>query len=248
MQYSKDYSIHYYNSDIHLNASITSLLRMMEDIAIQQSEERGVGLNFYNTSKVAWMLTRWKVDFIKLPKFNDTLTLRTMPRAFRGFYANREYEFYSKAEELLIKANTLWVFVNTETRHPIKIPDEMFSHYQVTDEDMKSFTKLETVPAIGRIDHTRQFEVLFKDIDTNQHVNNTLYVEWAVETMPAEIKQSHRMLDLKVNYLKETNIGDKISANLQLDNVDNSVQSICSILCGDLEVCRVESEWTPIQT
>jgi medium-chain acyl-[acyl-carrier-protein] hydrolase len=246
MQYSKEYSIHYYNSDIHLNASVTSLLRMMEDIAIQQSEERGVGLKFYHTSKVAWMLTRWKVDFIRLPKFNDTLTLRTTPKAFRGFYANREYEFYNKSDELLIRANTLWIFVNTESRRPLKIPDEMFSHYQVTDEDMKSFTKLEEVPAIDRIDHARQFEVHFKDIDTNQHVNNTLYVEWAIETLPAEIKQSHRMRSLKVNYLKETKLGDKITANLQIENVDNSVISRCSILCGETEVCRSESEWVPI--
>jgi medium-chain acyl-[acyl-carrier-protein] hydrolase len=246
MQFSKEYSIHYYNSDIHLNASITSLLRMMEDIAIQQSEERGVGLNFYHTNKVAWMLTRWKAEFIRLPKFNESLILRTTPKAFSGFYANREYEFYNKAEEMLIKANTLWVFVSTESRRPLKIPDEMFAHYQVTDEDMKSFTKLETVPAIERIDHSRQFEVLFKDIDTNQHVNNTLYVEWAVETMPAEIKQSHRMRNLKANYLKETKFGDNVSANLQLNKAGNSVLSICSILCGETEVCRVESEWTPL--
>lgn len=245
MRYSKDYTIHYYNSDRHLNASITSLLRMMEDIAIQQSEERGVGLDFYKTGKVAWMLTRWKVDFIRLPKFNNTLTLRTTPRAFRGFYANREYEFYDKTDELLIKANTLWVFVSTETRRPLKIPDEMFSHYQVTDEDMKNFTKLEEVPALEKIDHTRQFEVYFKDIDTNQHVNNTLYVEWAIETLPAEIKQSHRMRSLKVNYLKETKLGDKIIANCQLVKSDNSVLSRCSILCGETEVCRIGSEWIP---
>lgn len=246
MQYSKDYSIHYYNSDIHLNASITSLLKIMEDIAIQQSEELGVGLNFYSTRNVAWMLTRWKVDFIRLPKFNDTLTLRTTPKAFKGFYANREHEFYNKSNELLIKANTLWVYVSTETRRPLKIPDEMFAHYQVTEEDMKSFTKLEEVSPIIRIDHTRQFEVFFKDIDTNQHVNNTLYVEWAIEALPPEIKQSHRMRSLKVNYLKETKLGDKITANCQLDKSDNSVLSRCSILCGETEVCRAESEWIPL--
>ena len=246
MQHSKDYKVHYYHSDVHLNASITSLLRIMEDIAITQSEERGVGIDYYHEKKVAWMLTRWKINFNKLPRFTDTVKLVTTPKAFRGFYANREYEFFDQSNENIIKANTLWVFVNTESRRPLKIPVEMYSHYGISDEDMKSFTKLDEVPAISRTDNSRDFEVYFKDIDTNQHVNNTLYVEWAIETMPVEIKMSHRMSSLIVNYMKETNLGDKIISNLQLNKSDNNVHAICSIICGDTEVCRVESTWIPL--
>jgi medium-chain acyl-[acyl-carrier-protein] hydrolase len=215
----------------------------MEDIAITQSEERGVGLDYYHEKQVAWMLTRWKIDFFKLPKFNQTVKLLTTPRAFRGFYANREFEFYDESDELIIKANTLWVFVNIATRHPIKIPENMYNHYGITDDDMKKFSRLDVVPAAGRIDESRNFQVYFKDIDTNRHVNNTLYIEWAIETMPEEIKMSHRMNSLKVNYIKETNLGDKITSNLQLDNSGKNIHALCTILCGDTEVCRAESEW-----
>ncbi len=246
MQYTKDYRINYYNSDIHLNASVTSLLRIMEDIAITQSEERGVGIDYYHEKQVAWMLTRWKIDFYRLPKFNETVKLVTTPRAFRGFYANREYEFFDASEELIIKANTLWVFVNTGSRRPLKIPEDMYSHYGITDEDMKKFSKLDEVPTADRRDHSRNFEVYFKDIDTNRHVNNTLYLEWAIETMPEEIKMSHRMNSLKVNYIKETNLGDKITSNLQLDKSGSGFHALNTILCGDTEVCRSESEWIKI--
>jgi medium-chain acyl-[acyl-carrier-protein] hydrolase len=215
----------------------------MEDIAISQSDERGVGFDYYHKKQVAWMLTRWKVDFFKLPKFNDQVKLVTTPRAFRNFYANREYEFFDKSEERLIKANTLWVFVNIATRRPLKIPEEMYNHYGISDEDMKKFSKLDNVPAAGRIDETRNFEVYFKDIDTNRHVNNTLYVEWAIETISADIKMNYRMKSLKVNYLKETNLGDKITSNLQLDKTESTVIALNTMLCGGTEVCRMESEW-----
>jgi acyl-ACP thioesterase len=135
------------------------------------------------------------------------------------------------------------VFVNTETKRPLKIPEEMYNHYGISDDDMKIFSKLDNVPDAGRIDETRNFEVYFKDIDTNHHVNNTLYVEWAIETFPHDIKKNYRIRNLKVNYLKETNLGDKITSNLQLDKSDDTVKAICTILCGEAEVCRVESEW-----
>ena len=66
MEYRKVYTINYYNSGINRDALVTSLMKMFEDIAIGQSEELGVGLDYYEKNKIGWMLARWKIDILKL--------------------------------------------------------------------------------------------------------------------------------------------------------------------------------------
>ena len=91
MDFSKDYQIHYYHCDTKLICNIYSIIRIFEDIAIQQSEDLGVGVDYYHKNKVGWMLTRWAIEINELPKFRDKITVITTPKAFNNFYANRWY-------------------------------------------------------------------------------------------------------------------------------------------------------------
>jgi medium-chain acyl-[acyl-carrier-protein] hydrolase len=242
LDYSKDYQIHYYHCDTKLNASVYSVIRILEDIAIHQSESLGVGIDYYHENKVGWMLTRWAIDINKLPTFGNTIKVITTPKAFNNFYANRWYRVLDSDENEIITAKTLWVFVNLDTRKPMTVTPEMYEKYDLTPEDKKHFSKLESIKHHNRIDYTKTFHVRLSDIDTNQHTNNSHYVSWALEALPPDFQQSKNLRSLHVNYLKETNVGDNLVSNVQIEATE-STECLHSILNEDNVVCRIKSVW-----
>lgn len=243
MDFSKDYQIHYYHCNTRLNASIYSIVRIFEDIAIHQSESLGVGLDYYHSNRVGWMLTRWTIEINELPKFRDTIKVITTPKAFNNFYANRWYKILNKDGKEIISAKTLWVFVNLDTRKPMAVTPEMYERYNLTTEDKQHFSKLESVKPLTKTDHSKKFHVRLSDIDTNEHTNNSHYVSWALEALPTDFQQSKTLRSLHVNYLKETNVGDNLTSVVQIEQKEFGVQCLHSISKNDEVVCRINSVW-----
>ncbi len=243
MDFSKDYQIHYYHCDTRLNSSVFSIIRILEDIAIHQSEELGVGIDYYHKHRVGWMLTRWAIEIKELPKFRDTIRVNTTPKAFNNFYANRWYKILDSQGIEIINAKTLWIFVDLDTRKPKPVTEDMYLKYDLTPDDKKYFTKLNSIGAIEQVDYSNNFRVRLSDIDTNKHTNNSHYVSWALEALPPDFQQAKSIQSLQVNYLKETNVGDQLVSEVQMISDENAYECLHAISKDDQVVCRVKSVW-----
>ena len=84
-EYRWNYYAHYYDVDAHRRVTPYALLRYFEDIAIMQSEEFGVGIDYYNSEQVAWLLSRWDVRIRTLPRHRDEIRVLTQPMQMRRF-------------------------------------------------------------------------------------------------------------------------------------------------------------------
>lgn len=58
--------------------------------------------------------------------------------------------------------------------------------------------------------HHAHFRVHTGDLDSNRHVNNTRYVQWALDTLPAHFTDTMQVHRIRVDYKKETTLGQKI--------------------------------------
>ena len=54
-----------------------------------------------------------------------------------------------------------------------------------------------------KADNENIFKVRYGDIDSNMHVNNVRYVEWAVESLPLETVLNYELKELNVVFEKE---------------------------------------------
>ena len=55
----------------------------------------------------------------------------------------------------------------------------------------------------------------------NEHVNNTKYVCWAIETVEPDFITNHRIKNLKVVYKKETTYKDVVTSKIYSTEKDN---------------------------
>lgn len=242
MRYERDYFIHYYDSDQRRKATISSLMRYFEDIAILHSEHVDLGLDYYYSHHAVWMLYKWDIRIKRLPLFKEIVKVRTIATSLKSFQAYRYFDILDENGEQIVTANSMWLFINTETKKPIKITEDMFDGYDVDPENM---AELE-IGEIGRFenaDSSKEFNIRYNDIDTNKHVNNIKYVDWALEVVPEDLLQTYCLTRLKVNYRKEIGYGSRITSSVQITRGNSTAKCIHKISSGDNILCMLETDW-----
>lgn len=242
MKFEKEYFIHYYESDLKRRAAITGIMQYFEDIAILQSESRGVGLDYYEKNKVAWVLYKWDITIHSYPVYKQTVRVITEPLTFHKFYAFRTFEIRSTSGELLVSAVSLWLFVDTNTRRPMKINEDMYRGYGLADP-LPAPPPMEDARQLNQCGQLIEFKVRRSDIDTNNHVNNIKYVDWALEAVPFEIIENYSIKRLKITYKKETNYGSRISSMIGTERDENKVACLHKITEDNNDLCILETVW-----
>ena len=71
--------------------------------------------------------------------------------------------------------------------------------------------------------HSSLRTVRYSDIDRNQHMNNTRYLEWVDDLFSAGFHRTHTLREILVDYLKECQEGDTLDLRYGIWD-DNTVQ------------------------
>jgi len=117
--------------------------------------------------------------------------------------------------ELLGRATSTWVMINMHTRRLSKIPDfvrERFKHYQLNKHAVPSeYTRLR-LPDIDHDTATKGPPQVARrsDVDMNGHINNVIYVAWAMETVPAQTYDDCHLYQLEIDFKAECHSGDEV--------------------------------------
>ncbi|MDD3840635.1 MAG: thioesterase [Clostridia bacterium] len=239
----RDYFVHYYEIDYKKRCLITSIMNYFEDIALLQSEELGVGIDYFNQNNIAWVLYKWDIKVDRYPHFGETIKVTTMPCYFRRFYAHRKFEIFNCKGDSIVEASSVWLFMDTRKKRLTKINQHLYEKYCIDESSMQPIS-MEEVGKLSRADNSREFSVRYSDIDTNKHVNNVKYVEWCLETIPIDIISKYQLKRLKVTYKKETEYGEKIKVATQISRQSDGVTCFHKILDGQQkDLCLLETVW-----
>lgn len=201
--YRMDARVRYSEVDEKRRIKLISILDYFQDCCTFQSEDVGGGIDFLKKMQRAWLLASWQIVVREYPRLGEKLQVCTMPYDFKGLYGFRNMLLENEAGEVLAYANSNWIFVDTQTGKPARIPKEVAEAYEL-DEPYP----MERAPRKIRVpEHlVEKGEILVHRfcIDTNHHVNNGKYVLIAEEFLPVDFKVG----ELRVEYRKAAMLGD----------------------------------------
>ncbi len=188
--------------------TLPALLDYLQDCCTFQSEELGVGVDYLADNHAAWVLSSWQIRICRYPEFGEQITVSTWAYDFKGFYGYRSFKVEGEDGELLAYANSLWVFMDTDTMRPMRINQKMIDVYlpqmaEIIGTDWGN-RKLQ-VPEGGTAGEP--IRVQRCHIDTNHHVNNGKYVQMAEEFLPEDFEVG----ELRVEYKKAAVLGDVLT-------------------------------------
>lgn len=244
MKYSIKHYVHNYDCDLTGRLSLSSMIKYFEDIALLQSEDIGYGMEYYFKENVAWILHKWNIQIFDRPFFRDNVTLVTNPYSYKAFYANREFEIYSEEGELLIRADSVWIFLDTKNRKPKKIDPNVLRGYGVGDDGIEKFDKLSDIEIVKDFDFSENYTIRKSDIDINNHLNNVRYIDLAIEMLPDEITEARELGSVEVIFKKEMLLHENMTIGYKQNDTGYSAVFNHTILNSNNEVCAaVKTEW-----
>lgn len=244
--FEQSYRIRYFETDRNQELTITSLMRYFEELALFQSEATGVGFDYYNRHHVIWMLHQYDIQIGRIPRFGETILLKTLPHSIYRFMGFRKFWAMDEKGEELVVADSSWLFVNTLTKRPLRVNEDMKKAYGHLDKP-ESRQEMDAIPALEKLDAEKKFLVRQSDIDVNMHVNHVQYVGWALESLPAEIAEKYRLKRLQVAFKKETVYGTGIKSLVEIHEQGDLLSCRHSIMGDDAqERSALATEWLKV--
>ena len=149
--------------------------------------------------------------------------MKTWPYSTKGLLGLRNFCMENENGEKIVKANSIWVLVDTKTGRPIRITDEVSSHYP--DEPKLEMDYCDRKIAIPEEYEEKEGIVVPKYfIDTNNHVNNAKYVMVAEQYLPEEFKVS----EIRVEYKVAAVLGDMMIPRVTIKENEVTVVLVTS--------------------
>lgn len=205
-QYSKKFFIGYSDVDKNDKCKLCKIVDLLQNTATMHSKTVGYGTKSMMELKQAWLMLGWKVKILKYPEADMDVEVRTWSRGIKGVEAKRGYEIFSEEGELLIVADSSWALFDLENQKLIRAPEEMINAYGAIDRNPFGEVKTERLRDNDIVDNEISMKVGKRDIDTNNHMNNSKYMEYIVEVLPDNIK----VTEFESVYKKQVAYGEEI--------------------------------------
>lgn len=197
-------------------------LRYLQEVAIMHSDSLGYGVSGLSQKHLAWVITNWKIKLFSKPVSGTEITIKTWVRSFIKFFAYRDFEVVDSNGNIIGIASSKWVLFDLNTRSITRIPEKMLEDYAPVDKQVfndKFDEKLK-----GEIsDIIFNYTVQRRDLDTNKHVNNLFYLDYALEALPDEIYFNDSFTNIEICYKKEIRYKDNIKCFYSLENNKNVI-------------------------
>ena len=247
-KFTKKYEIHYYEVNSELRCKLSSIINFLGDIGTQQSEGLGVGMEYCEKKNCAWVFYKYDIKMHRYPMFREIINITTEPVGFKKFYGLRKYIISDGEENVIGEALALFFLIDMEKRRPMRIQEEQYAAYGLYD-DVNYNVDMEKVEKCEEEQYHKQFDIRYGDIDSNNHVNNVKYVEWAIEAVPPEVVSNYVLRRIKVIFEKETTYGEKISASATVRGKDDmKLKSYHKIKNSEgSQLTLLEAEWEKVR-
>ena len=246
-KFSKDYEIHYYEVDYRLQSTITTIVNFMGDIGTEQSDSLGVGIQDLISKNMTWVFYQYDIKVNRYPKYGEKLRMVTEPSGFKKFYATRDYIIYDGNDNKIVEAQAIFFLIDTNKRRAMRVPTDQYEIYGIENELGKDF-KIDRLEKLENTMYSKHFKTRYSDIDSNKHVNNTKYIEWAIETLPLELVKNYELKRIKVTFEKECLYGEEVCVKTSTrEESSGTITSIHKIENeSGKEITALVGEWRKI--
>jgi acyl-CoA thioester hydrolase len=188
-----DYRVRFYECDAigHLNNAV--YVKYMHDAANEASRAVGLDREDYLIINRSWLVRETKIEYLAPLQYGDSLKITTWVEDMHRVRSLRIYEFSNvNSGELVARAETDWVFVNTDTGLPTKIPPDIKKAYIGTDSspERKIGRRFPKTPPEAKEVFRVLRSVEWRDLDPLGHVNNAVYLSY-IEDCGMKVAQAY---------------------------------------------------------
>jgi len=234
------YDIMSYHADAKQQLSTVSLFCFLQESAWRHANSGGFGWQQLAVRNEFWVLAKVHILIDRMPNWTEKVRLETWGKEPELLTAFRDFEMFNSDNQSVIRATSSWHILSLQTHRPVKLTQfaddfPFLSRYSIAEKPQK----IQLPSSEGK--KSVVFSVLPSDIDLNQHVNNTKYIQWAMDCISLEFQMQHQLVEINANFLSESRIGE----NYFIETYQNNLNFTHFIISEkeNRKLAAVQSNW-----
>ena len=218
MEYT--HTITYTVDDLHTDCfgriKLSSLLRMAQNAATSHCRLLGTDWDTMSQKGLFWAVTRQRVEITRLPVTGETITIKTWPMPTTKVAYPRATAGYDAEGKELFRLISLWVIVN-QTSRTMVLPRK--SGVDVEGTILGNELPIPSGLSSADLPNSTHRTVSFTELDLNGHVNNTRYLDWLCDLLPAQFHKTHPVTAATICYHTEALEGQQVTLHWSSEGV-----------------------------
>lgn len=200
-----------YNTDMSWRLKPASFMNLAQEAANLHADILGFGYDDLIISRTAWILSRMRVVFVDTPKWREEMTLATWHKGLNRLFFLRDFLMTDNEGKVRVKATTSWLVLNLDTRRLVRDPQLMDEGKTCTENAVETPADKVVMPKDAEVKLVMEHEAAYSDLDMNGHVNNAMYMQWAMDAVNYEISSERPVKEFAINFNHEIKPQETVS-------------------------------------
>jgi acyl-ACP thioesterase len=200
------------NQDVDINKRLrlTSFLHKTQEAAEAHAFLYGCGHNHLIENNIAWVLSRMQIEIMRMPNWHEPVRLDTWHKRIERIFSLRDFILFDSKEHPIVLATSAWLLMDIHSRRMLRVEHVLphLAQVHIHKDAIAAIPDKITAPDDISLHHVHT--VRFSDIDLNNHVTNTKYVEWALDCLPLELLKNQTISSFQINFNLEALYNDPV--------------------------------------
>lgn len=203
------FTIRPFEVDFRNKLTLPLLINYLLNVAGYHASARGFGMEDINKNNRSWVLSRVAIEMNSYPINNDEIRIQTWVENVMKMFTLRNFAILDKENKVYGYAKTVWAMIDTNTRKPVLLNDEKINSY-ICDKECPIERSIKFASPTSEGVLCDDFNVKYSDIDINQHLNSSKYVEYIVDAFSLQEFQHNNISRFEVEFIEECLFGERI--------------------------------------
>ena len=207
--WQENFRINWYDTDLNGHIKMSSIANYLQESAWRHAEHLGFGYEDAQRRNEFWVIVALMVRMVDYPQWGDKITVETWPKGIDRLFAFRDFKIISEDGKVLGAATSTWMILDQDTHRPKKVDIVKPMLHLAVRQDILAENPPH-LPVLENFNSSVSRQVQFSEVDFYGHVNNTRYLDWCLDAIPAAWHHSHKIRCMIINFLSETHYGENI--------------------------------------
>lgn len=209
--YKKSFTIGMRDVDFTGRLKLSALFGYFQEIANLHSTNLGIGFDtIMQKYGVTWALIRIRAEITRYPVMNEEIFLETWPQQPKSLEFIRDFLVRDSDGNVIVRAVSIWAIIDIHTRK-LKKSRLLDVNYPPLKEERALDCRLGKLRPFGQLEMVYKRTIAYSDVDVNEHLNNTKYVDFIMDCFSLESHKANTVRAIEFNYVHEALPGDTIT-------------------------------------
>jgi len=223
--FEKQFNLRYFEMGSHGEASPVTMLTLLEETAADHCLSIEHSLYDLLEKGIGWVLLSGRMEMERYPEYKETITIKTWLSELTTIRGTRENIIYDLDGAMIGRAKGYWLFYDIKRKRPARIFEEMLDRWVVNPEESIQMQNKNIEP-LESAWYTNKFQVHRYDMDSNEHVNNLRYLQWALESIPDNIADNCYLHSIDGCFVGEAQYGHTVESLAEPDDAHGFIHTI----------------------